>query len=168
MKNLYQLYFVGAFACLVLAVVFYFMSHRTVTIDISLFVVNDANYTANQTNAITATWLFIGVAFFTGMYYLNSTMRGKNISFRSCMYFLVFLILFFVATTVSLSSFSTTLTTLPFTSNYIYNDAYKKRQAWLGTSFLLYFFMAFFSMVYVYSDSLKLMSIDPDMIRKIG
>lgn len=163
MKNLYQLYFGFTFLALLLALIYFFLSNRTVTIDVNLFVVNDKSYQAKQNNTLTTTWMFIIVAFFTGMYYLNSIMSARDLSLRSLVYFLLFLVLFVVATILTMYAYSTTLNKFLFTDNYLYDNNYKSKQNLLTASFVVYFFMSCFSVLYLYSDSSKLFTTDPDL-----
>ena len=146
-----------------LALLYFFMGNNiNVPVHSNLYVNNDATYASKANNMTTSTWLFFLVAFFTVMYYLNTIMTdGKTMSLRSYILFLVFLLMFLASSIVCMYAYNEKLTLIPFTSSYLYDDRYKNRQKLLSISFILFFFMSFFSMVYFYSDSSELWSNDP-------
>jgi len=162
MRNLYQLYFAGAVICIMLGLLYFFMGNGVVVpVQMNLYVNNDATYASRNNNLGVATWVFLLAAFFCSMYYLNSIMDGKTMSLRSYLLFLVVLLLFLAASIVTMYAYNQALTTIPFTTTYLYDDKYKNRQNLLSTSFILFFFMSFFIMLYLYSDSNELWSNDP-------
>lgn len=162
MRNLYQLYLSGAIICILLGLLYFFMANNVVIpVHSNLYVNNDLTYTTKQNYTTTSTWLFLLTAFFTSMYYLNTVMSEKTMSIRSYVLFLVFLLVFLASSIVSMYAYNEKLTTIPFTSTYLYDDKYKNRQNLLSISFILFFFMSFFSIVYLYSDSNELFTNDP-------
>lgn len=151
MKNLYPVYIFGSIISVIVALIYAFMSNNiTPKIELNVYVVNDDKYKDKTSKENTATWAFLFVALFTAMHYITSIMENKNLA-SSYVYFLIFLILFTISGILTMYASSKTLTKIPFTENYLYNDNYKSRQSMISSSFIWFGFMSLFSFIYLFS-----------------